>query len=234
MALTIPHTFTNGFPAIASEVNTNFAAVKAFVDGIQTGTNIDTGAIVDSKLAPIGTAGKVLNSATTATNSNVINTIVSRDASGNFSAGTITATNVSASNLPRGVVAYGKTTTGGNSLNVLGGGTLGLSTTTSAFVPVAGRLYRITYSIAQFAQPIDADLVLFTLYNSAGTTITRSLVFEDTANQVSHSNSIIVTSSQLGTSSTVLGLQASVDRSISVAYSNDYPTMIVVEDIGPA
>jgi hypothetical protein len=92
MALVITHTFTNGFPAIASEVNTNFAAVKAFVDGIQTGTNIDTGAIVDSKLATISTAGKVANSATTATNNNVINTIVSRDPSGNFSAGTITAT----------------------------------------------------------------------------------------------------------------------------------------------
>lgn len=48
-------------------------------------------AIVDTKLATIGTAGKVSNSATTATNANTANAIVSRDASGNFSAGTITA-----------------------------------------------------------------------------------------------------------------------------------------------
>lgn len=91
MAVTIPNTFTNGYPAIASEVNGNFAAVKAFVDGIQTGTNIDTGAIVDSKLAVISTAGKVANSATTATSNNVADKIVTRDPSGNFSAGTITA-----------------------------------------------------------------------------------------------------------------------------------------------
>ena len=51
-----------------------------------------TAAIVDSKLATISTSGKVLNSATTATNFNTTNAIVARDASGNFSAGTITAT----------------------------------------------------------------------------------------------------------------------------------------------
>ena len=48
-------------------------------------------AIVDTKLATISTALKVSNSATTATNANTANAIVARDASGNFSAGTITA-----------------------------------------------------------------------------------------------------------------------------------------------
>jgi microcystin-dependent protein len=49
-------------------------------------------AIADTKLATIATAGKVLNSATTATSANTINAIVARDGSGNFSAATITAT----------------------------------------------------------------------------------------------------------------------------------------------
>jgi hypothetical protein len=48
-------------------------------------------AIVDTKLATISTAGKVANSATTATASNVPNTIVLRNGSGDFTAGTITA-----------------------------------------------------------------------------------------------------------------------------------------------
>jgi len=48
-------------------------------------------AIVDTKLATISTAGKVSNSATTATSANTASAIVARDASGNFSAGTITA-----------------------------------------------------------------------------------------------------------------------------------------------
>ena len=59
MAVTIPNTFTNGFPALATEVNANFAAVKAFVDGIQTGTNIDAGAITNSMLAGFITPNKL-------------------------------------------------------------------------------------------------------------------------------------------------------------------------------
>ena len=47
-------------------------------------------AIVDTKLATIATAGKVSNSATTATNANTASAIVARDASGDFAAGDIT------------------------------------------------------------------------------------------------------------------------------------------------
>ena len=67
-------------------------------------------AIVDTKLATISTAGKVANSATTATSANTANAIVARDASGNFSAGTITASLTgSASN---NVLKTGDTMTG--------------------------------------------------------------------------------------------------------------------------
>ena len=64
--------------------------------GITAGSIVDadvnaSAAIADTKLATIATAGKVSNSATTATNANTASTIVARDASGNFSAGTITA-----------------------------------------------------------------------------------------------------------------------------------------------
>ena len=61
-------------------------------DGSVTNAKISsTAAIADTKLATISTAGKVSNSATTATNANTANAIVARDTSGNFSAGTITA-----------------------------------------------------------------------------------------------------------------------------------------------
>jgi microcystin-dependent protein len=52
------------------------------------GTNITAGTIADSKLAPITTAGKVANSATTATSDNVPNAIVARDANGTITADT--------------------------------------------------------------------------------------------------------------------------------------------------
>ena len=58
----------------------------------QTVTNtMLAGSIADSKLSQITTAGKVANSATTATNANTASAIVARDASGNFTATTITA-----------------------------------------------------------------------------------------------------------------------------------------------
>lgn len=50
------------------------------------------GSIADTKLSTISTAGKVSNSATTATSANTASAIVARDASGNFTAGTISAT----------------------------------------------------------------------------------------------------------------------------------------------
>ncbi|MEN6353202.1 MAG: hypothetical protein ABFD02_07090, partial [Bacteroidales bacterium] len=58
---------------------------------IDNGKISATASIADTKLATISTVGKVANSATTATASNTANTIVLRDASQNFSAGTITA-----------------------------------------------------------------------------------------------------------------------------------------------
>jgi hypothetical protein len=85
----------------ASTVTTN-ANLTGDVTSVGNATSIAAGVIVnadisasaaiaDTKLATISTAGKVSNSATTATNGNTVNTIVARDASGNFSAGTISA-----------------------------------------------------------------------------------------------------------------------------------------------
>jgi hypothetical protein len=51
MALTIPHSFTNSTVAEAAEVNSNFSAVKIFVDALQDGTGISSSAIVESKIA---------------------------------------------------------------------------------------------------------------------------------------------------------------------------------------
>lgn len=49
--LNVPNTFVNGTPAVATEVNANFNAVKTFVEALAAGTNIDDGAITYSKLA---------------------------------------------------------------------------------------------------------------------------------------------------------------------------------------
>lgn len=92
-------------------------------------------AIVDTKLAVISTAGKVANSATTATSNNTVSTIVARDGSGSFSAGTITATltgtasgNVAKSgDTMTGALTVPEGTTSMPSLNFTGSVTTGLS-----------------------------------------------------------------------------------------------------------
>jgi hypothetical protein len=65
-------------------------------NGVIDNLNIAAAAgIVDTKLATIATAGKVANSATTATSANTANAIVARDASGNFTAGMVSASALS-------------------------------------------------------------------------------------------------------------------------------------------
>lgn len=89
--------------ATTSTSSTNFSgSLSGDVTGTQSATTISSGVItnaminasagiVDSKIDTISSSGKVLNSATTASASNGVSTIVARDGSGNFSAGTITA-----------------------------------------------------------------------------------------------------------------------------------------------
>ena len=82
-------TFTNGETVTPQKLHelVDLGAVSGIVNA-----DIAAGAAIsDSKLAQITTAGKVANTATTATSSNAANAIVSRDAGGSFTAGTITA-----------------------------------------------------------------------------------------------------------------------------------------------
>ena len=79
-------------PQVSFNGSANVTLVTTIADGAVTNQKIATNAAIpDSKLATISTSGKVDNSATTATNANNPSTIVLRDGSGNFSAGTITA-----------------------------------------------------------------------------------------------------------------------------------------------
>ena len=89
---------TNNYVLVADSTDTTYGVKWAPIttDNVTSATfvnaDIATGAaIVDTKLATIATAGKVSNSATTAASINTASAIVARDVSGNFAAGTITA-----------------------------------------------------------------------------------------------------------------------------------------------
>jgi hypothetical protein len=88
-------TVTTGYTFVNNETVTptklNSLAGGASVSNIVDADVSASAGIADTKLATIATAGKVSNSATTATSANTANAIVARDASGNFTAGTVTA-----------------------------------------------------------------------------------------------------------------------------------------------
>ena len=161
-----------------------------------------TAAIADTKLATLSTAGKVSNSATTATNANTVSAIVARDANGNFSAGTITASAFSGpltGNVTGNVTGNASTATSATSFSGNLGGDVtgtqsatlvgkingtslaGLSTgllknTTSTGVPTiaqAGTDYIAPYTSQT------ANYVLSSPNGSAGTPSFRALVAAD-------------------------------------------------------
>jgi hypothetical protein len=161
-------------------------------------------AIADTKLATISTSGKVLNSATTATNANTASAIVARDALGNFSAGTITANltgNVTgtvsgnATNVT-GTVAVanggtGSTTAAGALLNL---GALAAndpripaswSARTSAYTAVAGDRISADTRVASFTLTLPASPAAFT-----------EIVFADHYNQWATRNLTIARNGQ--------------------------------------
>jgi hypothetical protein len=141
----------------AKLADSSVTSAKIVDDTIVNADINSAAAIVDTKLATIATAGKVSNSATTATNANTASAIVARDASGNFSAGTITATlsgnastssscsgnaatatNVAYSGLTGGVPTWNQNTTGNaaTATNVAQSGITGmkqLSSTTTMY-----------------------------------------------------------------------------------------------------
>lgn len=70
-----------------------------------TNSDIDaSAAISDTKLATISTIGKVSNSSTSATSSNTVSAIVSRDSSGDFTAGVITCSAANTRRMGSGTV----------------------------------------------------------------------------------------------------------------------------------
>jgi hypothetical protein len=83
-------TSTSFVGALTGNASTVTNGVYTTDTGSVTNTML-AGSIADTKLSTISTAGKVSNSATTATDANTASAIVARDASGNFTAGTISA-----------------------------------------------------------------------------------------------------------------------------------------------
>ncbi len=80
---------------VTGDVTITSGGVTAIASGVIIDADVNaSAAIADTKLATIATAGKVDNSATTATSANTNFAIVARDSSGNFAAGKATLATV--------------------------------------------------------------------------------------------------------------------------------------------
>jgi hypothetical protein len=137
-------------PAWAQLATADISDLSSVATGITKLGTVDTGvwqatAIADTYLATISTAGKVANSATTATSANTSSAIVSRDSSGDFSARNITATlfagsgasltNLNASQLTSGSIAA---TVGGTGQTAVATGDLLYGSATNTWSRLAG------------------------------------------------------------------------------------------------
>ena len=139
-------------------------------------------AITDTYLDTIATAGKVSNSATTATSANTASAIVARDASGNFSAGTITAsltgTASSATNIAGGA-------TGSIPYNSAAGVTTFLGLGTTNYVLTAGA------SAPQY-------VAQSTLSVGSATNATNTAITADSTNATNYLTFVSATTGNLG------------------------------------
>ena len=88
-----------------------------YLKNVGSGTFTYVGSITDADLSTIATAGKVSNSATTATSANTASAIVARDASGNFTANIITGTLSGTATNVSGIVDIANGGTGSSTKN---------------------------------------------------------------------------------------------------------------------
>jgi hypothetical protein len=124
-------------PTITGTITGAVVTSANIVDGTIVNADINaSAAIADTKLDTIATAGKVSNSATTATSANTASAIVARDSSGNFSAGTVTA------NLTGNVTGNATTATSFQTARNINGvsfnGTADITVADSTKLPTAG------------------------------------------------------------------------------------------------
>jgi hypothetical protein len=219
---TIVNADINSSAAIAySKLNLSASIVNADVS--------NSAAIADSKLATISTAGKVSNSATTATNANTASAIVSRDASGNFSAGTITA-NLSgnATSVTNGVY----TTDTGTVTNTMLAGSIANNKLTNSSVTIGSTSVSLGATVTSFAglSTVTATTFVGSLSGTANNVITNANLtgpITSIGNATTISTGVIDNShinptaaiaySKLNLSSSIVN--ADINNSAAIAYS---------------
>ena len=177
-------------------------------------------AIVDTKLATISTASKVSNSATTATDANTASAIVARDASGNFTAGTITAaltgnasTSTTATNLAGGAGGSIPYQSAASTTAMLANGSAGQILTSN------GTTLAPTFeSISSGSVTLAGDVAGAANANSIGVgAVTSSKIANDTIVNANINSAAAIPYSKLSLGTSIVN--ADISASAAIAYS---------------
>ena len=211
---------------LTGDISTNISGVVTIsndavnstkiLDGTITSSDIANESIVDNSLATISTAGKVANSATSATKNNSPDTIVLRDENGNFSAGIITADVIgnssSASKFESPITIAGQSFDGTANIEIEPSDLTGVTVLASEINYLTGATSNIQNQLDGKAENNDLNSLVDRV------TLNESAITSNALNIAANTTSITTNTSDIGSNTTdITTLQSEVNATQSGA-----------------
>ena len=205
---------------LTGDISTNISGVVTIsndavnstkiLDGTITSSDIANESIVDNSLATISTAGKIANSATSATKNNSPDTIVLRDENGNFSAGIITADVIgnssSASKFESPITIAGQSFDGTANIEIEPSDLTGVTVLASEINYLTGATSNIQNQLDGKAENNDLNSLVDRV------TLNESAITSNALNIAANTTSITTNTSDIGTNTTdITTLQSEVN-----------------------
>ena len=230
-SLSIPNSFTNNTVASATEVNSNFLSVKSFAEAavVQVDGSVQAPTAAIANLAV--TTAKIADLNVTTAKIADLNVTTGKIADLGVTTGKIAASAVTKEKIgsgPRGIVAFGSTTTSDTTITT----TSEIQITCSSFTAVAGRYYRITYYEPLLVIPVGAHISSI-VYATFGPQLESALIQNPrtSGDHYQFMNLSLVTTLPAGSTVINGALQTNTGTG-QATRTSERPAWLCVEDIG--